>query len=197
MRWPIALAPYLLLAAFVAGGYIWHLGDIKVGLSPIDTGDVTIGGPFALTDQNGVMRSDGDFRGKYMLVFFGFTSCPDVCPTTMSVLKAALGRIGSKADRVVPIFISVDPERDTQTIMKPYVEAFGPRFIGLTGTPQEVAIATRAYHVYFQKRPQDGGPYTMDHSSIIYLMGPDGKYLTHYRLEQGPDGIAEDLNRRL
>ena len=197
MRWPIALAPYLLLAAFVAGGYLWHLGDIQAGIAPMDNGTVTIGGPFALTDQNGRRREDGDYRGKFMLVFFGFTYCPDVCPTTLAELKAALERIGPKADRVVPIFISIDPERDTPEILKSYLSAFGPRFVGLTGSIADVTAAAHAYHVYFKKRPAEGGNYSMDHSSVIYLMGPDGKYVTHYLLEQGPDGIADDLLKRL
>lgn len=197
MRFPLALMPYLLLAAFVAGGYLWHVGDIKAGLAPIANGEATVGGPFALSDQNGVIRRDEDFRGKHMLVFFGFTYCPDVCPTTLAVLKAALEKIGGKADRVVPIFITVDPERDTPAVLKPYLEAFGSRFVGLTGSVADVTAAAKAYRVYFQKRPQDGGSYLMDHSGIIYLMGPDGKYVTHYTLEQGPDGIAEDLAKRL
>ncbi len=196
MRLPVMIAPYLLLIAFVAGGYLWHVGDMKAGLSPYDSGEATVGGPFTLTDQNGVIRKDEEFRGKFMLVFFGFTYCPDVCPTTMIVLKEALEKIGGKADRVVPIFISVDPERDTPAVLKPYLAAFSARFVGLTGSVADVTAATRAYKVYFQKKPQPGG-YSMDHSSIIYLMGPDGKYVTHYTLEQGPDAIAEDLAKRL
>jgi protein SCO1/2 len=197
MRLPVMIAPYLLLAAFVAGGYLWHVGDVKSGLSPYETGEATVGGAFALSDQNGVIRRDADFRGRFMLVFFGFTYCPDVCPTTMIVLKEALEKIGGKADRVVPIFISVDPERDTPAVLKPYLAAFGPRFVGLTGSLADVTAAARAYRVYFRKKPQPGGAYSVDHSSIIYLMGPDGKYVTHYTLEQGPDAIAADLARRL
>ena len=115
MRSPIALVPYLVLAAFAAGGYVWHLGDIKGGLAPVQTGEVTVGGPFTLTDQNGQVRHDTDYRGKYMLVFFGFTYCPDVCPTTLAMLAAALDKIAGKANLVVPIFISIDPERDTSS----------------------------------------------------------------------------------
>jgi protein SCO1/2 len=197
MRFPVALAPYLLLAAFVTGGYLWHVGDMKLAVPQNESGEAAVGGPFTLTDQNGVIRRDQEFRGKHMLVFFGFTTCPDVCPTTLSVLKAALEKIDLKADRVTPVFITVDPERDTPEILKPYLAAFSPRFVGLTGSLADVTAAARVYRVYFQKRPQPGGPYTMDHSSIIYLMGPDGKYVTHYTVEQGPDGIADDLAKRL
>jgi protein SCO1/2 len=181
----------------VGGGYLWHLGDVRAGISPMDGGEVTVGGPFALTDQNGTLRTNTDYRGKHMLVFFGFTYCPDVCPTTLAVLKAALDKLGGKAERVVPIFITVDPERDTPDVIKPYLAAFGPRFVGLTGSIADVTAAARAYRVYFAKRPQEGGEYTMDHSGIVYLMGPDGAYVTHYSAEQGPDAIAEDLVKRL
>jgi cytochrome oxidase Cu insertion factor (SCO1/SenC/PrrC family) len=197
VRSPIALVPYLLLAAFVAGGYVWHLGDITAGLAPVETGEVTVGGAFTLTDQNGAIRHDTDYRGKYMLVFFGYTYCPDVCPTTLSILSAALDKIAGKAERVVPIFISIDPERDTPEAMKTYLSAFGPRFVGLTGSVADVTAAARAYHVYFQKHPTPGGSYSMDHSSVIYLMGPDGRYVTNYSIEQGPDAIAADLAKRL
>lgn len=197
MRWPIALIPYLLFAAFVAGGYLWHLGDVAGGLAPIESGSVTVGGAFALTDQNGRIRHDTDYRGKHMLVFFGYTYCPDVCPTTLAEISTALDAIGAKADRVVPIFISIDPARDTPEILKAYLSAFGTRFVGLTGSVAEVTAAAHAYHVYFQKRPAPGGSYSMDHSSVIYLMGPDGRYVTNYAIEQGPDAIAADLAKRL
>lgn len=194
---PVALAPYLLLAACVGGGYLWHLGDLKAGLAPMESEGVTIGGPFALTDQNGVTRTDQDYRGKYTLVFFGFTYCPDVCPTTLGVLQAALDKLGTRSEKIVPIFITVDPERDTPEVMREYLKSFGERFVGLTGSVAGVTAAAKAYHVYFKKRPQPDGPYTMDHSSVIYLMGPDGRYVTHYTTEQGPDGIAADLNKRI
>lgn len=194
---PVMLAPYLILAACVGGGYLWYLGDIKAGIAPIESEDVTIGGPFTLTDQNDVKRRAQDYRGKYMLVFFGFTYCPDVCPTTLGVVKTALDKLGTRADRIVPILITVDPERDTPEVMREYLKSFGDEFVGLTGSVADVTAAAKAYRVYFQKRPQPDGPYTMDHSSIIYLMGPDGRYVTHYLPEQGPDRIATDLNTRM
>jgi protein SCO1/2 len=193
----LALLPWLLCAAVVGGGYIWHLGDMRAGVAPADEQGATVGGPFALTDQNGVLRTDADYRGKHMLVFFGFTYCPDVCPTTLAVLKAALDKLGGKAERVVPIFITIDPERDTPAVMKSYVSSFGPRFVGLTGSMADITAAARGYRVYFRKRVQPGGQYTMDHSSVIYLMGTDGKFVTHYMPEKGPDTIAEDLAKRL
>lgn len=203
-RTPKAWIPYAILAAAlfvtaVASTALWIIGNhgrASFGASETQT-KAAIGGPFALTDQNGNRRTDADFRGRYMLVFFGFTNCPDVCPTTLSVLSEALGKLGAKADSVVPIFVSVDPERDTPQALKSYLASFGPRFVGLTGTPDEIAKAAKAYRVYYQKVPLDGGGYTMNHSSVIYLMDRRGEFAGHYSLEQGPDALAADLAKRL
>lgn len=183
----------------MAGGYLWHLGDVAaLPQSHAKTqGAAQIGGPFSLIDQNGQRRSDADYRGHFMLVFFGFTNCPDVCPTTLAMLADVLNKLGSKADNVVPIFVSVDPERDTPKVLKSYLSSFGPRFVGLTGTSDEVANAAHVYRVYYQKASLDEGGYTMNHSSIIYLMGPDGKFVSHYEIENGPDALEADLKKRL
>ena len=166
---PVVLFPVLLLISLMLGGYLWYLGDIRAGNQAQQT-SVTIGGPFSLIDQNGERRTDKDYRGKFMLVYFGYTYCPDVCPTTLAVLSAALDKLGTKADDVVPVFISVDPKRDTPETLKSYLAAFGPRFVGLTGTDEEVATAAKAYRVFYQVHPGEGGAYTLDHSSVIYLM---------------------------
>jgi protein SCO1/2 len=113
------------------------------------------------------------------------------------MISDVLTMLGAKADQVVPIFVSIDPERDAPAILKSYLSSFGPRFVGLTGTANEVAKAAQAYRVYYQKVLLDGGGYTMNHSSIIYLMGPDGKFIAHYEIENGPDALAADLSRRL
>jgi len=201
IRTPIALIPYVFLAAFVLAGILWHQGDQRLQAASGETDatetPVSIGGPFALTDQDGNTRTEKDLQGRFSLVFFGFTYCPDVCPTTLAIIQAALEKLGSDADRVVPVFITVDPERDTPAVIKSYLSAFGTRFIGLTGTPEAVTQATKAYRVYAQKSPTDDGGYSMDHSSIIYLMGPDGKYVAHYQIETGPDGLAQDLRKRI
>jgi protein SCO1 len=193
------MLPYMFLAVAVAGGYLWHLGDVAAlpqSHSQVQ-GQAEIGGPFSLTDQNGQHRTDADYRGHFMLVFFGFTNCPDVCPTTLAMLSDVLNKLGAKADLVVPVFISVDPARDTPAVLKSYLASFGPRFVGLTGTSDEVAKAAKAYRAYYKKVPLPGGGYTMNHSSVIYLMGPDGKFVTHYGVEQGPDALAADLAKRL
>ena len=156
-----------------------------------------IGGPFTLTDQNGNAVRDADFRGRYMLVYFGYTYCPDVCPTTLAVMADALDKLGPQAAKVVPIFITVDPARDSPKVLKDYLAAFGPRFVGLTGPLASVQAAAGEYHVFFRKHAEPGGAYSVDHSSTIYLMGPNGRFITYYDETAGPDGIAKDLEKRL
>jgi protein SCO1/2 len=144
---------------------------------------VTIGGPFALIDGHGKAVTDTDFRGRFMLVYFGYTHCPDACPTMLSDMAAALDQLpGADRAAAVPIFITVDPERDTAAMMGDYVQAFGPHFVGLTGSAADIAKAEAAYHVYAVKHPLKNGDYAMDHSSILYVMGRNGHFL----------GVVED-----
>jgi protein SCO1 len=143
------------------------------------TGDPVIKSEFELVDQTGKTVRGEDLRGKWQLVFFGFTSCPDICPTTLANVTAALGELGPAAGKLQPLLITVDPERDTAPVLKEYLTAFDPRILGLTGTPEQVEKALRSFRVYASKRPQDGGDYTMDHSAFIYLMDPAGDYAAH------------------
>lgn len=162
-------------------------------------GQALVGGPFTLTDQNGKRVTEQDFRGKLMLIYFGFTYCPDVCPTALQVMAAALDKLGPKGERITPVLISVDPERDTPAQLAQYVKSFHPRLVGLTGSPQEVEAAAKAYRVYFKKvaDPKSTAGYTMDHSSIVYVMGPDGQYRAHFTHATSPDVMAERLARLL
>ena len=195
IRTKTAAIPYLVLAAAVLSGWLWNMGDQVAGFS--GSGVASVGGPFALTDQNGVARTDADFRGRYMLIYFGYSFCPDVCPTTLGVMADAVERLGAKAARVAPVFITVDPERDKPDVLKQYLAVFSPRFTGLTGNLKDVVAVSRAYRVYFIKHPLPGGGYYIDHSSSIYMMGPDGKFVTSYDVTIGPDGLAADLKKRL
>ena len=149
-----------------------------------------IGGPFVLVNQDGKTVSEADFKGKYMLVYLGYTYCPDVCPTSLTVMEDALNMIGDKAERVTPVFITVDPERDDPIAMKMYVEHFHPRLVGLTGTVNQVKAVAKSYKAYFSKSGDgyDDDDYLIDHSSITYLMAPDGKFVTHFShgVEAGP-----------
>jgi protein SCO1/2 len=156
-----------------------------------------VGGPFRLQDGNGSQVNDRDFRGKYMLVYFGYTFCPDVCPTTLNEVADALDHLGAKADRLQPIFITVDPKRDTPSVIKQYVAAFTPRLLGLTGTEEQIAKVAKEYRVYYAEHRTGSGPndYTMDHSSVLYLMGPDGKFIAPIRADEDGTQMAADLGR--
>jgi protein SCO1/2 len=159
-----------------------------------------IGGPFTLVDQNGRQVSDGDFDGKYRLVYFGFTYCPDVCPVDLQLIGQALRRLEKSdpvlAAKVQPLFISVDPQRDTPAVLKPFVAAFHPRLIGLTGTPDQIADVAKRYGIYYAKQgsgePKD---YLMDHSRIALLFGPKGEPIAIVPHDKGADAIADELQR--
>ncbi|HTT98333.1 MAG TPA: SCO family protein [Rhizomicrobium sp.] len=197
IRTPQALIPYIAMIAIVVGGLLWHAGDQVGGLGrAVQSGTAQIGGPFTLIDQNGKTRTDADFRGRFVLIYFGYSFCPDVCPTTLQEMAVALDKLGPKRNRVAPVFITVDPARDTPDVLKIYMKSFGPDFVGLTGSDRAIADAAREYHVYIKKHPLQGGGYAMDHSGVIYLMGPDGKFVTYYEDEIGPDKLADDLRSR-
>jgi protein SCO1/2 len=154
-----------------------------------------IGGPFTLVDQTGKTVTEADFRGKWMLIYFGYTYCPDVCPTSLTTMVDALDQLGDKGKNVVPVFITVDPERDTPKQLADYVAAFSPRLVGLTGTPEQIAAAARAYRVYYAKAKEGGSTaYLMDHSSIVYLVDPDGKFRQHFSSNQID---ADEMAKRL
>jgi protein SCO1/2 len=162
-------------------------------------GQPSIGGPFTLVDQNGRTVTSDMLKGKPTLIYFGYTFCPDVCPTSLLLMETAIDKLGPDAAKKVNlVFITVDPERDTQKLIKDYVENFGPTFIGLTGTPEQVAAAGRAYRVYYQKVPgKDGAPYLMDHSSIVYLLDRNGRFVTHFTHEAKAEAIAAGVERLL
>ena len=156
-----------------------------------------VGGPFALTDHTGKPRTDQDFRGKLMLVYFGFTNCPDVCPTDLQSIGLALEKLGAAGSAVQPLFITVDPARDTVDHLKDYVPMFHPRLIGLTGSAAAIDKAADAYKVYYAKAPLKDNDYTIDHSAFIYLVGADGRYLGFFPPGTAPGSIAETIRQQL
>ncbi len=156
-----------------------------------------IGGPFRLLDQNGRAVTDADYKGKPFLVFFGFTHCPDICPTALFEISEVLRRLGPDAEKTTALFVTVDPERDTPAKLKDYLSSFHPRIVGLTGTPAEIAAVEKTYRVYAKKVPLDGGGYTMDHSAVVYLMDKNGQFVAPFNLKQTADAAAADLKRRL
>jgi len=156
--------------------------------------NVSIGGPFSLTDQDSNRVSDSDLRGQYLLIYFGYAHCPDVCPTTLQDMAQALDVLGPDGAAVTPVFVTVDPARDTPDFLKDYVTAFHPRMIGLTGTAEEIKAVAKAYRVYYAKAPSESDEdYLMDHSSYTYLMDRDGKYLSLFRFGASPDEMAEGI----
>jgi cytochrome oxidase Cu insertion factor (SCO1/SenC/PrrC family) len=170
-----------------------------IGWDAMKGGQPAIGGPFTLVDQNGRTVTNDTLKGKPTLIYFGYTFCPDVCPTSLLLMETAIEKLGPDAAKKVNlVFITIDPERDTPKLLKDYVENFGPTFIGLTGTPQQIADAARAYRVYYQKVPgKDGGPYLMDHSSIVYLLDRNGRFVTHFTHDSKAEQIAAAVQRLL
>lgn len=193
------------LALFAVGVAAWLWTEMETRKATSSSavtasGAALIGGPFELVDQTGTTRSEGDFLGRYMLIYFGYVYCPDVCPTSLSNMTQALDELAEdapdKAAKIVPLFITVDPERDTVEVIESYAEHFHPEMVALTGNEAQVAKAAKAYRVYYAKAGEEGSDdYLMDHSSFIYLMGPDGKYVAHFTHTAAPDEIAEALGR--
>jgi protein SCO1 len=185
------LAVILFLVLLVGIGWYRSGSPEKVSI-----GTPNIGGPFTLTDGDGRTVTDQTYRGKWLLVYFGYTYCPDACPTGLNNIAGALKLMGGDADRIQPLFITVDPARDTAAAMKAYVAAFDPRIAGLTGTPDQIAAVARAYRAIYQ-RVGEGEDYTMDHSVAIYVMDPEGKYSTVLRHSLAPKEIAAALEELL
>jgi protein SCO1/2 len=188
----------MVLAAFLAGLMLCFGVVLLVtgnGASPVATASAAIGGPFRLTDQNGKSVTEADFKGHPSLVFFGFTNCPEVCPTTLFDISEVLNRLGPDADKVNALFVTIDPERDTPAKLKDYLSSFNPRLIGLGGDPAALAAVAKAYRVYYKKVPQDGGGYTMDHTAIVYLMDKQGAFVAPFSLKRRPEDSAADLRR--
>jgi protein SCO1 len=188
--------PLVIVAAFAGSLLVglllmlWALGGLKNVAAP-----AAIGGPFQLTDQAGRTVTEKSLQGRPTLIFFGFTHCPDVCPTSLFEISEVLKAMGGDADRVNAYFISVDPERDTAAAMKDYLSSFDPHLEGLTGNPDQVAKVVSAYRVYARKVPLKDGDYTMDHTALIYLMDRDGKFVAPFNLKQTPEQAAADLKR--
>jgi protein SCO1/2 len=186
--------PLVVIGAFAASLVVglvlmlWVMGGLRHVTAP-----AAIGGPFQLTDQAGQTVTDKSMQGRPSLIFFGFTHCPDVCPTTLFEISEVLKAMGKDADRVNAYYISVDPERDTQAAMKEYLSSFDPRLKGLTGNAEEIAKVLSEYRVYAKKVPLKDGDYTMDHTALIYLMDRDGKFVSPFNINRKPEDAASDL----
>ncbi|MBB4263464.1 MULTISPECIES: SCO family protein [unclassified Bradyrhizobium] len=193
-----AARPLVIATAFAASLVVgllimfWAMGGVSKVAQP-----AAIGGPFQLTDQNGKAVTDKSLKGKPTLIFFGYTHCPDVCPTSLFEISEVLRAMGKDADKVNAVFISVDPERDTPATMKEYLSSFDPHLEGLSGDPAETAKVITSYRVYAKKVPTKDGDYTMDHTALIYLMDRDGRFVSPFNLKRTPDEAAADLKKYL
>lgn len=188
----------LVLAAFLTGlcvflGVLWYATG-NFGGNTVSSASA-IGGPFKLVNQNGQPITDQDFKGKPLLVFFGFTHCPDVCPTTLFEVSEMFRVLGKDADRAAALFITVDPERDTPASMKDYLSSFDPRLTAATGDRASIDAVEKAYRVYAKKIPTKGDDYTMDHTAIVYLMDKQGKFVAPFNLKRSPEEAAADLRK--
>jgi len=195
----IATRPLVIVTAFASSLLIgllvvlWAMGGVRGVTAP-----AAIGGPFQLTDQAGATVTEKDLQGRPTLIFFGFTHCPDVCPTSLFEMSEVLRAMGKDADRTGALFITVDPELDTAAHLAEYLQMFHPRMIGLTGDTAAIRAAAEAYKVYYDKVPSErGDEYNVDHTAFIYLMGPDGKYLGFFPPGTAPERIAETLRKQI
>ncbi len=182
-----AASGLLLLTAI----YLWLLGGTTPTPAP------SIGGPFILTQGDGQQVTDRDFRGRYLLIYFGYTSCPDVCPTTLNTIADAIGLLGARAERLQPLFVTVDPAHDTPAVMQDYVRAFSPRIIGLTGTPAHIHAVEQEYRISSIVHDTGPGPgsYTVDHTAVLFLIAPDGRYLAPIAVTDTPAELAKSLSQ--
>jgi protein SCO1 len=189
----------LVLSAFLAGLVVFFMvflfatGQFRSG----GPGVSAIGGPFALTDQDGKPITDRDFKGEPLLVFFGYTHCPDVCPTTLFEISEVLRALGPDADRVHALYITVDPERDTPAVMKDYLSSFDPHLRGASGDRKAIEAAEKAYRAFAQKVPGENGDYSMDHTALVYLMDKQGRFVAPFSLKRRPEEAAADLKKYL
>jgi protein SCO1/2 len=184
------LAVFVILASGVLVGL--ELRDSRHGVAGTVLGHA-IGGPFQLTDQNGRTVTDRSLKGKWLLVYFGYTHCPDACPTALNNISLALDKLGAKRTEFRPVFITIDPARDTPAALKDYVTAFGAPILALTGSDAEISQTAKEYRVYYAKHEESGGDYSVDHSSVVYVMDPQGRFAASLNSETPPEEMAQRL----
>jgi protein SCO1/2 len=199
----IRFSLWILVAVSVlalGGAYFVRTIGVREPPPPVTVGEAAIRSEFSLIDHNGNRVTEADFLGRWQLVFFGFTHCPDVCPTTLAYMANVLDRFGGEVERVAPIFITVDPSRDTPEVMAEYVQAFHPKLVGLTGSEAEVAAAAQSFRVYYERMEEETAPdgYLMAHSGHIYLMTPEGRFEDVFREgDQSAEEMAADVLARM
>ncbi|MCC7017391.1 MAG: SCO family protein [Rhodospirillales bacterium] len=193
----IAAAASLLVLAAGAGVWWWNSKTAIPAPTSVTAASLTFGGPFSLVDHTGQKVTDRDYHGSFTFVFFGFTTCPDVCPTTLQNVASVLQLLGDDGAKVRPLFVTVDPERDTPATLAGYVTLFDPRIVGLTGTPEQIAQVARAYRIHYRKASDSGAGYLMEHTAVLFLMAPDGRYLAHIPPDMPPRRMAETIRQHM
>ena len=193
----------LLILAFIAAGVIGFVltPQPENGSTQIQTSS-EVGGPFELVDHHGTTVTEKNYDGSYKLIFFGFTHCPGICPGELNKMDAILEDLGEDGEKIQPLFVSIDPERDTPEAMREYVELFNPRIIGLTGSPEQIEAMKESYKIYATKREMSGamtenGEYMMDHSTYTYLMSPENELLEVFSIQETPDTISVEIKSHL
>lgn len=197
---PRAVRLLLVLSAFLTGLVLCFTVVLLVtgrGAAPIIAVQSAIGGPFELTDQNGKTITEKDFKGHPFLVFFGFTNCPEICPTALFDISEVFNALGPDADKARALFITVDPERDTPEKLKDYLSSFNPHLVGAVGTTEQLAAVAKGYRAYYKKVPLKDGDYTMDHMATVYLMDKNGDFVAPFSLKRRPEEAAADLRKYL
>jgi len=197
---PSRRGPILILAAGLAVIVGLGLGfSIPVSKPDLEVSQPIIGGPFEMVNHLGETVTQESFKGRHMLVYFGYTFCPDVCPTELQSMTVALNDMGEEADAITPVFVTIDPARDDVAAVRDYIGFFHPRLVGLTGTPEQVEAMTDAFGVFYARARDTGETtdYLMDHSSLIFLMDEDGRYVTHIRANTSPEAMARQLRDAL
>lgn len=198
-RWLNGPLLALFVVVLVGGGFLvarsfWGVPPGPAADAGAREGELAIGGPFTLVNQDGKTVTDADFRGRWLLVYFGFTYCPDICPTSLARNSDAIELLGEKGEKITPVLISIDPERDTPEKMKEYVHFFHPRMVGLTGTPPQIAAVAKEYRVFYMKAPGDQpDSYVVDHSSLTYLIDPGGTFVQFFSGQASPQEVADKL----
>src|SRR3981081_4687784 len=191
----------LLMGAAFLAGLVLCFGVVLLVTgrvsTPVAQQIAAIGGPFKLTDQTGQQVTDQDLKGRPFLVFFGFTHCPEVCPTTLFEVSEILRKLGPDADRVGALFVTIDPERDTAPVLKDYLSSFDPHLAALTGDLADISAVAKAYRAYFKKVPLEGSDYTMDHTAIVYLMDKQGRFVSPFSIKRAADVSVADLRKQL
>jgi protein SCO1/2 len=192
-----AIGVAAVLALALAGAGAWFV--LSPATRSMAGGEALVGGPFRLTDQHGAEVTEQDFAGRYMLIYFGYTYCPDICSLSLANMTQAMDLLPpDEAEQVVPVFITIDPARDTVGQLAEYAPMFHPSLVALTGSPEAIKAAAKAYRVYYAKAGNgDANDYLMDHSSFIYLMGPDGRYVGHFAHNATPEEIAGAIGEAL